>query len=71
MQAEWEAVGDHTTWRAQQIKDKLTSQAKDRGKQIPCHLLILVLHLAPSVWSAWNSYRYDRGFSGDGFYRWW
>ena len=25
---EWEAVGDHTTWRAQQIKDKLTSQAK-------------------------------------------
>jgi biopolymer transport protein ExbB len=26
--AEWEAVGDHTTWRAQQIKDKLTSQAK-------------------------------------------
>ena len=28
LQAEWEAVGDHTTWRAQQIKDKLTSQAK-------------------------------------------
>ena len=25
--AEWEAVGDHSTWRAQQIKDKLTSQA--------------------------------------------
>jgi biopolymer transport protein ExbB len=28
LSAEWEAVGDHTTWRAQQIKDKLTSQAK-------------------------------------------
>ena len=28
LSSEWEAVGDHTTWRAQQIKDKLTSQAK-------------------------------------------
>jgi|TARA_B110000116_G_C16412247_1_gene392384 biopolymer transport protein ExbB len=28
LSTEWEAVGDHTTWRAQQIKDKLTSQAK-------------------------------------------
>ena len=28
LSAEWEAVDDHTTWRAQQIKDKLTSQAK-------------------------------------------
>ena len=28
LSAEWDAVGDHTTWRAQQIKDKLTSQAK-------------------------------------------
>ena len=28
LSAEWDAVGDHSTWRAQQIKDKLTSQAK-------------------------------------------
>ena len=28
LSAEWQAVGDHSTWRAQQIKDKLTSQAK-------------------------------------------
>jgi biopolymer transport protein ExbB len=25
--SEWDAVGDHSTWRAHQIKDKLTSQA--------------------------------------------
>ncbi|MDB9783681.1 MotA/TolQ/ExbB proton channel family protein [Gammaproteobacteria bacterium] len=41
-----EAVGDHTTWRAQQIKDKLTSQAKTEvNKYLP--LINTCVALAP------------------------
>ena len=44
--SEWEAVGDHTTWRAQQIKDKLTSQAKTEvNKYLP--LINTCVALAP------------------------
>ena len=46
IRAEWEAVGDHTTWRAQQIKDKLTSQAKTEvNKYLP--LINTCVALAP------------------------
>ena len=46
LSAEWEAVGDHTTWRAQQIKDKLTSQAKTEvNKYLP--LINTCVALAP------------------------
>ncbi len=29
LKSEWDAVGDHTTWKAKQIQDKLVSQAKE------------------------------------------
>ena len=46
IRSEWEAVGDHTTWRAQQIKDKLTSQAKTEvNKYLP--LINTCVALAP------------------------
>ncbi len=28
LKSEWDSIGDHSTWKAQQIKDKLISQAK-------------------------------------------
>ena len=46
IRSEWEAGGDHTTWRAQQIKDKLTSQAKTEvNKYLP--LINTCVALAP------------------------
>ena len=56
--AEWEAVGDHTTWRAQQIKDKLTSQAKTEvNRYLP--LVNTCVALAPLFGLLRNSYRND------------
>ena len=46
LRSEWDAINDHTTWKAQQIKDKLISQAKvEVNRHLP--LINTCVALAP------------------------
>ena len=46
LKSEWDSVGDHSTWKAQQIKDKLISQAKTEvNRHLP--LINTCVALAP------------------------
>ena len=46
LRSEWDAITDHSTWKAQQIKDKLISQAKvEVNKHLP--LINTCVALAP------------------------
>ena len=46
LRSEWNSVGDHSTWKAQQIKDKLISQARTEvNRHLP--LINTCVALAP------------------------
>ena len=46
LKSEWESISDHSSWKAQQIKDKLISQAKEAvNKHLP--LINTCVALAP------------------------
>jgi len=46
LRSEWESLGDHSTWKAQQIKDKLISQARTEvNRHLP--LINTCVALAP------------------------
>ena len=46
LKSEWESINDHSSWKAQQIKDKLISQAKEAvNKHLP--LINTCVALAP------------------------
>ena len=46
LKSEWESISDHSSWKAQQIKDKLMSQAKEAvNKHLP--LINTCVALAP------------------------
>ena len=46
LKSEWESISDHSSWKAQQIKDKLISQAKEAvNKNLP--LINTCVALAP------------------------
>ena len=46
LRSEWDSVGDHSTWKAQQIKDKLISQARTEvNRHLP--LINTCVALAP------------------------
>ena len=57
LKAEWESIDDHSTWKVEQIKDKLISGKTEVNRaSSSCKYLCCV---SPFVWSAWYSDRHD------------